>query len=147
MTLVVDASVGLKWFSEEEGSDAARAILASDERLVAPDLIVPEVCNAALKAFRLGMMLAAQLDGLGAKLAASLQEVYPTGPLARHATSIARSLNHPVYDCFYIALSEENDCAVVSADKRLARLVQTTPWERRVKSIQEVALSIRQSRA
>ena len=47
MTLVVDANVAIKWFVEESRSDAARAVLASGEPLVAPDLVVPEVCNAA----------------------------------------------------------------------------------------------------
>ena len=47
MTLVVDASVAIKWFVEESRSDAARAVLTSGESLVAPDLVVPEACNAA----------------------------------------------------------------------------------------------------
>lgn len=50
--LVIDASVVLKWFSEEEGHPEARAILASDERLIAPDLVVVEAVYAAWSKWR-----------------------------------------------------------------------------------------------
>ena len=52
MTLVVDASVALKWFVDEDGSDRAVALLDGDEPLIAPDLVVAEVCNAAWKSLR-----------------------------------------------------------------------------------------------
>ena len=39
MTVVVDASVALKWYVDEEDSEAALALLASDERLIAPDFL------------------------------------------------------------------------------------------------------------
>jgi predicted nucleic acid-binding protein len=47
MILVVDASVACKWFVEEDGSQAAEALLDSGSTLLAPDLLVPEVCNVA----------------------------------------------------------------------------------------------------
>jgi predicted nucleic acid-binding protein len=47
MTLIVDASVALQWYLREPGADAARQILAGDEVLVAPDLVVAEVCNVS----------------------------------------------------------------------------------------------------
>jgi predicted nucleic acid-binding protein len=46
MIWVVDASVALKWFLDEEGSEHARR-LKSLEEVIAPDLIVAEVSNAA----------------------------------------------------------------------------------------------------
>jgi len=47
VTLVIDASVACKWFIAEPQSDSAEALLAGGEVLIAPDLIVPEVCNVA----------------------------------------------------------------------------------------------------
>ena len=47
MTLVIDASVALKWFVEEQGSDKARGLLSREERLIAPELLLAEVFNAA----------------------------------------------------------------------------------------------------
>jgi predicted nucleic acid-binding protein len=47
---VIDASVAIKWFSEEEGSDRALAVrndhIDRRKTLVAPDLLVYEIANA-----------------------------------------------------------------------------------------------------
>jgi predicted nucleic acid-binding protein len=58
--IVADASVALKWFKDEAGSDGARALLLR-EPLVAPELILPEMLNASWKSVRLGSMVPAQL--------------------------------------------------------------------------------------
>ena len=44
MTVVVDASVALKWVIEEDGSEAAGALLL-EEPLAAPDLLMVECAN------------------------------------------------------------------------------------------------------
>lgn len=55
MSLVVDASVALKWFlADETGADRALAIIRDEMALAAPDLLVAEVCNAAWRLARLG---------------------------------------------------------------------------------------------
>lgn len=43
MSVVVDASVVIKWFVPEAGSDAASRLLASEDRLEAPDLLFAEI--------------------------------------------------------------------------------------------------------
>jgi predicted nucleic acid-binding protein len=129
MMLVVDASVALKWFIEEEGSAQAAALLATPELLVAPDLIVAEVCNAAWKAVRTGTMLPDQQDHAASRLAAAFDELVPTAPLACRAVEISRSLDHPAYDCFYLALSEQRNVELVTADRRLLHRVKGTVWE------------------
>ena len=45
--LVLDASVAVKWFVEEPGTAAALALLAEDESLIAPELVIAEVANVA----------------------------------------------------------------------------------------------------
>ena len=39
MTVVVDASVAVKWLLEEPGSKAAAALLRGRRKLIAPDLL------------------------------------------------------------------------------------------------------------
>ncbi len=46
MTLVIDASVVVKWLVEEELADEAASLLGGSSLLHAPDLIVSEVTNA-----------------------------------------------------------------------------------------------------
>jgi predicted nucleic acid-binding protein len=55
VSLVVDASVALKWFLTEEPQDAqALAIVQDGTTLIAPDFLIAEVCNAAWRSARLG---------------------------------------------------------------------------------------------
>ncbi len=126
--LVVDASVALKWFVEEEGSEQAAALLVAPTLLVAPDLIVAEVCNAAWKAVRSGTMAPEQQDHAASRLAAAFDELVALGPLAARAVEISRELDHSVYDCFYLALSEQRDAQFVTADRKLLQRVIGTEW-------------------
>ena len=55
MTLVVDASVALKWVLLEEGRDRALAVL-SEDALIAPDLLHVECANALTTRVRRGLI-------------------------------------------------------------------------------------------
>jgi len=54
----------------------------------------------------------AQLSGL-------FDELVQLRPLAVPALTIAHDLDHPIYDCFYLALAERERAPLISADKRL----------------------------
>ena len=128
---VADASVALKWFKQEPGSDEARALLLA-EPLIAPELIVAEVLNAAWKSVRAGHMTGRQADLVAAELPLCFVRLEPLAPLAAAAASAARSLDHPVYDCLYLALAEREGVQLVTADTRLLAKVRQTPWADRV---------------
>jgi predicted nucleic acid-binding protein len=53
-------------------------------------------------------------------------------PLAPLAARIARAIDHPVYDCFYIALAEIDGSPMVTADRRLLERLAGSPWTARV---------------
>jgi predicted nucleic acid-binding protein len=119
MTLVVDASVALKWFVGEDGSDRAVALLDSDEPLIAPALVLAEVCNAAWRSLRCREIDEAQFTEVATDLAQVFQRLVPLDRLVRRAAALARELDHPIYDCFYLALSESEGAPLVTADRRL----------------------------
>nr|WP_294519284.1 type II toxin-antitoxin system VapC family toxin [uncultured Rhodopila sp.] len=48
--------------------------------------------------------------------------------LAPRAVTISRELDHPVYDCFYLALAEAREATLVTADARLLRRINRTRW-------------------
>ena len=52
MTVVVDASVALKWYVVEHDTPMAWAVREGADAVIAPDLVIAEVCNAAWKAWR-----------------------------------------------------------------------------------------------
>lgn len=98
--IVVDASVALKWFIEEEGSDRAELLLDGNTELVAPELIVAEVCNAAWRGLRIGSLSETQFDAAVNGVPGMLDTLIPLTALSVRAAAIARALDHPVYDCF-----------------------------------------------
>lgn len=115
MTVIIDASVALKWFMEEPQSDIARRILDGDEPLRAPDLIIAEVCNGAWKTVRRNLMTVVQADAMAHQLPRVFEALHPAEGLAAAAMQMARDLDHPVYDCFYPALAEQRDARMVTA--------------------------------
>lgn len=116
--LVVDASVALKWLVSEAQSDLAVALRPKAE-LIAPDLLLVECGNALWKKTRRGEIDAEDAD-LAIRLLAHVDvEFRPMRSLMERALEIARRLDHPVYDCVYLALAQVEGCAFVSADGRL----------------------------
>ena len=48
-------------------------------------------------------------------------ELLPTRSLWEAATRLAIELDHPAYDCLYLALAIASDCQFVTADQRFLR--------------------------
>ena len=136
MTLIVDASVALKWFIRDEAQgDEAKALLESAEALIAPELIVAEVCNAAWRGVRANRLRQEQAEAIARSLAGYFTSLLPSAGLAERAVIISGQLNHAVYDCFYLALAEISDVPLVTADARLLRRVDGTMWSARSRAL------------
>jgi predicted nucleic acid-binding protein len=118
--LVVDASIAIKWVIEEHGTPAALR-LRQEAYLIAPDLLVAECANILWKKVQ-----RKELSRDEALLAARLlegtdMELLPTRSLLGAATSLAIEIDHPAYDCLYLALAAVSKCQFVTADERLLR--------------------------
>ncbi|MGD0430583.1 MAG: type II toxin-antitoxin system VapC family toxin [Acetobacteraceae bacterium] len=99
---------------------------------------MPEVCNATWKLPRRGMMHSAQQIAAVTRLPMILDELVPTGPLAPRAAALSSLLDHPAYDCFYLALGEQRGGTLISADRRLIQRVAGTVWSAMVTDLQAV---------
>jgi len=129
MTLVVDASVAFKWFFVGEANAAeALAVAESSEPIIAPELVIAEVCNAAWRSARIGRIDAHEVPVLAATLSRFFAELTGATALASRAVTIAQQLDHPVYDCFYIALAEVRQVPLITADARLLAKLRGSPW-------------------
>lgn len=119
MTVVVDASVALKWVVPEAGSEAAQALRAGDAHLIAPTLVMAEIGNVLWKkTMRKEISRGEAVSAL--RLATShLAEFIPLDDLRETALELAIELRRPIYDCFYLALARRERCALVTADRRL----------------------------
>ena len=132
MNRVVDASVACKWFFEEDLSDEAQALATTRYVLLAPDLIIAECTNVAWRRVRDGQISPEQAEAFLKALPAWFESLTPSVELHEAAFRIARTLNHPVYDCLYIALAARAAAPLITADATLARRVRNTPWEKLV---------------
>lgn len=130
--IVVDASVAVCWFAREEGTQSANRLIASAVDLIAPSLMLVELANALWKKTRRGE--------LGADLAAvATREIWRFVPqivdiadLAGPALALARELDHPVYDCVYLALAHRRGVPLVTLDQEMTTRFASTRFRAEV---------------
>lgn len=123
-TYVVDASVAIKWVLNEDGSIEATELLNGSE-LYAPPLLMTEAANALWVVARCGVISGNEAQDALTLLGRAPFADLPNGlRLIPQAFDLARLLNHPVYDCTYLALGLELNCPVVTADRRFVRAAQ-----------------------
>ncbi len=118
--VVIDASVAIKWTIEEENS-AEALTLASSSALVAPRLVLTECANILWRKVRLGQVSARNAVEWHDDLSLTPIEYMEDHALLPHALALAIDLDHPVYDCLYLAASEACGAPLVTADVRLHR--------------------------
>jgi predicted nucleic acid-binding protein len=119
MTFVVDASVAVKWVIPEVLSDQASSLRGRTDRLLAPDLLLPEAANALWKKLMRREITAREAAQAIDLLMASGLDLRPSGPLLSRALTLARRSRHPVYDCLYVALAQAEGATLITADQRL----------------------------
>ena len=131
MRLVPDASVAVKWIVAEEDSLAAETLLVGNE-LHAPRLMVSEIANALWSKVRRGQILQSQTDKLIASATEQPVQWTDDGILVVNALRFAVEVNHPIYDCIYLALAYRINGTVVTADRRFYDAVAPTEHAERV---------------
>jgi predicted nucleic acid-binding protein len=116
--VVIDASVGVKWFIEEAGSDEAASLLRrhgnGEIRLAVPAVFMHEILDVARR--RQGPDHARRVLDVLAQ-----DEVMIAGAGAgflRRALDVCERLGCSVYDAAAPALAELLDAELVSADRR-----------------------------
>jgi predicted nucleic acid-binding protein len=119
VTLVVDAGVAAKWVLPEANADRAAALREEPGGLLAPTLIVAEVGNAVWKRARRGEVTPAEAIAAIGIVRSLVTELVAMEELDHRAMEIALRLDHPIYDCFYLALAEHARTAIISADTKL----------------------------
>ncbi len=130
--IVVDSSVAFKWIVEEAGSASAAALIGED--LIAPDLLLAECGNAMWKLLAKGHVD----EGHALASLATLDRFVRLVPATEHALrafTIAAGLNHPVYDCYFLAVAEQFQCELITADVRLIARCANSAFERRVRPL------------
>jgi predicted nucleic acid-binding protein len=126
VSLIVDASVVIKWFAVEELMEEADRLRPLVAGLVAPDFCLVELANIAWKKVRRGTFMPDEAATIPSYLRRSGMRFLPSEPLIDAAQSLALEFDHPVYDCLYVAAMDRQGAAFVTWDRSLhAKLAQS----------------------
>jgi predicted nucleic acid-binding protein len=117
--LIVDASVAVKWFFQEIDTAAAVKLREGDATFVAPELILAEIGNAAWKKCLRNEIDKKQAIFTVQRAPAVFSTLVTVSELLEAAMELSIALAHPIYDCFYLALAERENAAIVTADERM----------------------------
>jgi len=136
-TLVIDASIAVKWVVEEHGT-AEALLLRQKAKLIAPELLIAECANILWKKVQRGELLKNEALLAARLLQGAEIELLPTRFLFEAATRMSIEIDHPAYDCLYLALALEKQCKFVTADERLLRKLHQS----RQRTLRDRAISL-----
>jgi predicted nucleic acid-binding protein len=125
--VVVDASVVIKWFVPENGTEAALQLLHSGHQFVAPDLLFAEVANSIWKKTLRGELTAIDSHHLAADLERIAVETIQCRELATDAHALALITARSVYDSMYVAVAIRLETRLITADERLVNALAAFP--------------------
>ena len=138
---VVDASVAVKWFVAEAGHEAAVKVLSSEAELIAPDLVVLETANVLRRKYKRDELSRTQwrraievLPGYFVRLPSSVD-------LMKEPVELAVELDHPIYDCVYLACAIAVGTVVVTADTHFAGKIERIGRGAQVRRLDDGQLS------
>jgi predicted nucleic acid-binding protein len=129
--IVADASVVVKVLTEEAGSAAAMRAVA-DNDVAAPDFIRFEVASALSKKVRYAGLPIEQATNALDALPLIVPDQHDATRLVGRAIDLSISIRHAVYDCLYLALAEQLECKVLTADEKFLAAVGQSEWKRRI---------------
>ena len=108
-----------------EGSPQAVAFqqaVLDAELVLAPELMLTEVSNTLWRLQKAGQLQAEGLQQCLSRAAALVDHIEPDRHLQVEALALACHLDHPVYDCLYLALARREAAVLLTADQKLMAL-------------------------
>ena len=127
ITLVLDASVAIKWampaarepFTHESLRLLDRYV-SGDVGFVVPDVFWAELGNVLWKGTRQGRWRQGEAEAVAADMKARDFKTVSSLALLDEALRIAFAHDRAVYDCLYVALAVQSRSELITADERLA---------------------------
>ncbi len=124
--IVIDASLAVKWYADEEHSDAADGVLADNPgNIVVPAVFLGEVIGALVRRANIDKALRGESEASIARFVTLMTGQWirteqSDPPAIANAAQLALDLGHPLKDCIYLALAMELGCDLVTCDTRFA---------------------------
>ena len=122
---VLDASVVAKCFIEEPGSAAARRRVLGQLDWIAPDLIFLEIASVMIKAIGRNAIEVEAAERALSALPTLIARTVAGRDLYERAFSLAVAHGFSAYDASYVALAEQGQTRILTADRKLSERAQT----------------------
>ena len=120
-TLVLDASVIIKWFTQEEKREQAIELrekyINGEIEIVVPDIILYEISNALR--FNPNFQEKDIKEAIQSLFDIEIEIIVPIPEILQKSADVAYSKNITIYDAAYIALAQLIDFDFVTADEKL----------------------------
>jgi predicted nucleic acid-binding protein len=142
VSLIVDASVVIKWFVEESLHAEARHIYKYQRDILAPDFVLVEVANVAWKKVQRQEIKTEQAYEIINLAFEALPGFVHSSDVLPQAAKLAIELVHPVYDCLYLACVDGPQDSLVTGDKRFFNKVKDTRFGNSVHFLDDPDLAL-----
>ena len=128
MSVVVDASVALKWVLQEEYTEEALELRSrwqdASEPIVAPPTFRSEVTNVLHRRTLLEELTPIDARDLLDALLPAVNTIEPSGLYGRALAMAEELALHTIHDVLYLALAESEGCEFWTADLPFVRSVR-----------------------
>lgn len=126
-TCIIDTSIIVKWYTNEEDSEKALELLdyihKNEITIFVPDLVVYELTNSLR--WNPNFTDADVQEALKSFLGLGFQIQVPTHKMLHNAIHLAYEYKRTVYDAVFLALAKEQNTFIITADKKFAKILKT----------------------
>jgi predicted nucleic acid-binding protein len=123
LAFVLDASAAVRLILADPAAADLAERVGGAALVLAPELMLTELANTLWKLQRANRLNDLDPQELLAEARELVDRLEPDRHLQAEALALACHLNHPVYDCLYLALARRA-ASLISSDRRLNALAK-----------------------
>lgn len=124
LACVLDASAAVRLILADPAAAGLAERVGGAALVLAPELMLTELANTLWKLQRADRLNDLDPQELLAEARELVDRLEPDRHLQAEALALACHLNHPVYDCLYLALARREAASLISSDRRLNALAE-----------------------
>ncbi len=120
MIVVLDDSAAVNTVLNNENS--YKKVLTKASRVIAPDLYISEITNIFWKYKNVANFDEEICSKMIGQSIGMIDDFFPSYHLYSDSFKLACKINHNVYDCMYLVLTQRNSAALATTDKKLMEI-------------------------
>jgi predicted nucleic acid-binding protein len=124
LACVLDASSAVRLILADPAAADLAERVGGAALVLAPELMLTELANTLWKLQRADRLNDLDPQELLAEARELVDRLEPDRHLQAEALALACHLNHPVYDCLYLALARREAASLISSDRCLNALAE-----------------------